>query len=353
MPAVKRAERNLNVELLRIIAMLLIVLGHCIGHNHLAETFGGGVRYVLKFIQIVSLPATNCFVLVTGYYQSQSNFKFRKLLLLWLQLLFYSIVLYGICVGFLGEPFRPIELLKALLPVSGNQYWFLRVFLGLYVLSPFLNGLAKTLEQKQFQKLLVINFVLFSLWRTFIPFAVTLNSEGGNSLIWFVVLYLTGAYLAQYPPQLSRRSIAMALLGFIGIAFTGWLALDLFSNRLGLNGKGTSLLTEFTAFPIYGSAICALLLVAKAGESSASNLIRHLITTISSSMLGIYMLHENSHVKQVLWPWLNLPGLTTARLLPTILVATILIFIAGVVVDQLTWQMLARGAKKVFVLINR
>ena len=138
----------------------------------------------------------------------------------------------------------------------------------------------------------------------------------------------------------------MALLGFIGIAFTGWLGLDFISNRLGLNGKGTSLLTEFTAFPIYGSAICALLLAAKAGESSASNLIRHLITTISSSMLGIYMLHENSHVKQVLWPWLNLPGLTPAKLLPTIFIATILIFIAGVVVDQLTWQMLARGGKK-------
>ena len=330
-----KALRNLNVELLRILAMLLIVLGHCIGHNHLAETFGGGIRYILKFIQIVTFPATNCFVLITGYYQSRANFKFRKLLLLWLQLLFYSIVLYGICVGFLGEPFRPIELLKALLPVSGNQYWFLRVFLGLYVLSPFLNGLAKTLEQKQFQKLLVINFILFSLWRTFIPFSATLLADGGNSIIWFMALYLTGAYLAKYPPEVSRRSICLALLGFIAIAFTGWLVLDIISNRLGLNGKGTSLLTEFTAFPIYGSAICALLLAVKAGASSANSNVRCLVTTISSSVLGVYMLHENIYVKRLLWPWLNLPGLTTPRLLPTILVATILIFIVGVVVDQL------------------
>ncbi len=330
--------RNLNVEALRILAMLLIVLGHCIGHNHLVEEYGGLVRYILKFIQIVTLPATNCFVLVTGYYQSQTSFKPRKLFLLWLQVFFFSALLFLISLACWKTVFRPAECIKALLPISGNQYWFLRVFLGLYLLSPFLNELVKALPQKEFQLFLLTNFILFSLWRSFLPFAITLNSEGGNSIIWFLVLYMTGAYLAKFPVPFSARQIRWALAGLLFFAFGTWIVFDKLSNRLGLNGKGTSLFTEFTAFPIYGIAICTLLLAVNHKSFFNNERARRIVNTFAASVLGVYMLHENIYVKRVLWPYMDLPSISARLLLPTLLLATCLIFVGCVIIDQLTWQ---------------
>ena len=336
-------KRNLNVEALRILAMLLIVLGHCIGHNHLVEyTRPSAWSYLIKFFQIITFPATNIFVLITGYYQSQTTFKIRKVLLLWLQIFFYSSILYLVSIISGRTALHPTECLKALLPISGNQYWFLRVFLGLYLLSPFLNELVKTLPQRKFQLLLLTNFILFSLWRSFLPFATTLNFEGGNSIIWFVVLYLTGAYLAKFPVSFSARQIRWALLGLTAFAYGTWVALNGISCHLGLNGKGASLFTEFTAFPIYGIAICALLLATTRKGSFTNERVRRMVTTCASSVLGVYMLHENIYVKRVLWPALDLPSIPAGLLLPALLLTTCLIFIGCVFIDQLTWQLVSR-----------
>ncbi len=341
-----KAPRNLNVEVLRILAMFLIVLGHSITHSHLMAHFSGGTHWLIQFISVVSSPATDCFVLITGYFQSRTSFKMQKCLWLWLQVFFYSVFFYIVFIVCGRIAFRPNDCMKVLLPISSNQYWFLRVFIGLYILSPFLNRLVDALEKAEFQRLLLLNLVLFSLWRSFIPFATTLNNEGGNSIIWFVVLYLTGAYLAKYPVKISRRWISTMLVIFILFAWGSIITISLASKHLGFGGKGASLFSEFTSFPIYGSAVCLLLLVVKQQACIHDGILRRMLFMISSSTLSVYLIHEHPLVRRFLWEKLNLPSISMYMIIPAIVGMSIVIFIVCVIIDQLTWQPFSKLVKR-------
>ena len=56
------------------------------------------------------------------------------------------------------------SLIAAVFPVLSCEYWFVTMYVGMIVLSPFLNKLLTGLTQRQFRLLLGILFVLFSLW---------------------------------------------------------------------------------------------------------------------------------------------------------------------------------------------
>ena len=66
-----------------------------------------------------------------------------------------------------------------------------------------------------------------------IPGIALFNSEAGNGILWFMMLYSTGAYFSKYPPRYSaRRYIIMAFICFMvaflskeGISWLSFLAL--------------------------------------------------------------------------------------------------------------------------------
>lgn len=255
-------EKYTSIELLRIIAMVMIIIGHLIGHTHILNILPKNSlnHYVISALQVMCYPATNLFVLISGYLLCDKRFKIKRIITIWLQVFLYSIV--GYVVGLIiFKEFSLSSLIKAILPISGDQYWFARVYFGLYFFMPFLNLLIAQMEKKQHELLLVICVVVFSLWRSFIPFAVTLNSEGGNGILWFFTLYFFGAYIRKYGCSVKQYNIHPIFFSFLFVvfAYASRIGIGVVSNRLGIGDKGTSLFTEFTAFPILFAAVSILI----------------------------------------------------------------------------------------------
>ena len=55
------------------------------------------------------------------------------------------------------------EFIKAVFPVKGNAYWFATMYIGLYLLHPYLNRMIIGLEQADARKLLYCLIFLFSI----------------------------------------------------------------------------------------------------------------------------------------------------------------------------------------------
>ena len=73
-------ERNSSYELMRIVSMFLIVLYHIIMHGKVLENCQNeGLKIIFEFIEFVTLVHVNSFILVTGYFQAESNFKQSKI----------------------------------------------------------------------------------------------------------------------------------------------------------------------------------------------------------------------------------------------------------------------------------
>lgn len=81
-----KTTRSSNFELLRIICMLFIVLGHLImAHNDV----GVGEYMVSHIIRPFSVVAVNIFVMISGYFGIK--FKLERLIKLCTQTWFYSV----------------------------------------------------------------------------------------------------------------------------------------------------------------------------------------------------------------------------------------------------------------------
>jgi len=89
----KKAPRQSNLELLRIISMLLILMHHYSVHGGF-NLSNVPLTFNVFLVQLLSLGGkigVNIFMLITGYFMVNSKFNFKKLLRLGLQVLFYSV----------------------------------------------------------------------------------------------------------------------------------------------------------------------------------------------------------------------------------------------------------------------
>lgn len=83
-------KRNSNIELLRILSMIMIILGHCniygnydiANMNHFFNKFVIGNTYLGNLGVII-------FVITTGYFMIQKEIRTKKVILFELQVLFY------------------------------------------------------------------------------------------------------------------------------------------------------------------------------------------------------------------------------------------------------------------------
>ena len=94
--------------------------------------------------------------------------------------------------------------LKAILPIKGDAYWFATVYIGLYLLHPYLNRMIVGLKKPEAHKLIGILIALFSVY-SFAGDVYKVHSGAG--VLWFIVLYLIGAYIKLFGMTRKRRYI--------------------------------------------------------------------------------------------------------------------------------------------------
>ena len=136
--------RNSNIELLRIVCMLMVVVLHF--NNNGANTGIVNMPAVLTgrltwgfLVESLCLVAVNCFVLISGYFAIK--LKVRSLLKFYLQCFFIGLVSYlvyvGLCDDFGVDSVFTVQIMaERLLAFTHNGWWFVVSYVGLMLLSP-------------------------------------------------------------------------------------------------------------------------------------------------------------------------------------------------------------------------
>ena len=194
------------------------------------------------------------------------------------------------------------------------------------------------MSKLQFQILLMFLLAAFSIWPSLIPFATTWNSEMGNGLLWFVVLFFIGAYIKLHvknsstPSRYFLLSTALTLLTIFG-----YNAIYFVSKKVGLGGKGTWIVTNFTAINMTGIAVF-LFLAFVAKKNDCKETFSAFVLLLSSSTFSVYLIHENFYDRRWMWKSLNLLQYSDKWWLPIVCIAiSIVIFLLSVIVDKLSW----------------
>ena len=144
--------RQSNFEILRIVAMFMIVITHIINHGQVMQNSNREVlSLIFDFIFDIVIVHVNSYVLLTGYYQSKSEFKMSRLMQNINTVWFYRAAMLIFLV--LINAWHPthVEIFRHTFPLDLGFYWFIDVYIILYCISPFLNKLLEKLDKKNYQ----------------------------------------------------------------------------------------------------------------------------------------------------------------------------------------------------------
>lgn len=305
-------ERNSNFELMRIISMLFIVLCHIIIHGHIIENcLNQSLKFIFEAIEFFIVIHVNSYVLTTGYFQSKSEFKQSKLWSIITSSLFYRIVIVILLTSLGLLSLTKTQLMRELFILNIDHYWFLKFYFFLYIISPILNKLIKSVDKKGLQKIILILFIVFSV----IPF-ITGNKayhNNGFSLINFIILYFIGAYLRKYPiknsflfknysKNLYRTILVILFLSFFLINFALHNTLTL------LSSSGSVFYELFGQIDCisYSNPIVILQSISYLLFFETLDIKSKFINNVSKTTLGVYMIHDNEYMRLHLYKWLNI-----------------------------------------------
>ena len=95
-------KRQANFELLRIVAMFMIITLHYLVKGSVAVPFAesdSGVNYFAWLIEAFCIVAVNCYVLISGYFMVESVWKPGRVVSLLCQVLFYALLIPCVMIG--------------------------------------------------------------------------------------------------------------------------------------------------------------------------------------------------------------------------------------------------------------
>lgn len=288
-------ERQSNLEFLRIISMLLIVAHHYsihgkFGFETTSITFN---RLWVQFISVGGKLGVDVFILITGYFMLDAQFKWKKILNIWMQVCFYSILCFTAFHILNPSEFTITTFIKAVFPVIFSQYWFATSYIGLLLLAPFVNVVVNSMSRHQYVKLLSVLFVIWSVIPT-----LTTGSIGYSDLGFFLFLYLVAAYIRKYPHNFTESfkfsrnaSIVLFVISIVMVVL-----MDILGLKYSVFGKYATYFSGANRIPTVLFAIALF------------NLFRNInlpynkgINYLAGSMFGVYLLHDNKYVRLILW----------------------------------------------------
>ena len=310
------SKRASNFELMRIISMIFIVIGHTLSWGGITSRTSGATQLLIYFIYALIVVHVNSFILLTGYYQYKQEFRVSKVTNLIILMLSYRFILYTLSIILGWQPFNGIySYIFNILPISNFSYWFLNIYIILYLLSPFLNKLISCIHKREYEILLLILFVTCSIMPR-----ITLNSFidncDGYSLIQFIFMYLIGAYLNKHgisnkiiifrktikiPRKTIKFLIVYLLLGTIKflLNYTGY-KWYFYSNNHFLNMAGKYLSYSFDKL-LYDDPLIILQSVAYFLFFERINIKSKIINLLAKSTNEIYLFHMNINIRTNLY----------------------------------------------------
>lgn len=284
--------RNSNIELVRIISMIMIITSHYTVHNGIDNSTLplGFNRFLLEFSTLGNIGVI-LFILITGYFlgQSKKPLQMSKLARLVLQVIFYSASIYLIFCAFGLTEFSLGGVVKAFMPITFKEYWFATAYVVLYIFHPFINKMLNNLTRKEELALIVTGLTLFSLIHTF-----TTMDFYGNEVIQFILFYIIGDYLGRYKDNLfsERKWRLIGLFGSLVLIALSIVVLDLIGTKIPVAGSHSIYLLNRTS-PL------SILFAVSLFSIFANKVPKHssLINAVAPFMFGVYLIHDNSYVR--------------------------------------------------------
>lgn len=295
-------NRNSAFELLRIIAMFMIVWGHCMlttAQNR--EPYLGTLDNIGWFVGAFTVCAVNLFFLLTGYFTNSKNFRVNRVILVWIKTIFYSIGIYLI-VSLLNGTFAWKEFITFCFPIFMKKYWYMQTYIVLALLSPYIAYTLERLDKKKHTVLVAIMLLFFCLHETFIKVSMTLDQTQGYGIIWACTMLIVGNWLKHYGSDYVDKipavcwEIAYGIVSLL-IFLSNYLIVK-FDIASGITSRGN--FYAYNSLTVFIQSLCLFCFFIKLSEKWGG-LRKKWINILGKNTLAVYLISSHPLLLSPLW----------------------------------------------------
>lgn len=229
-----KPERIINADVIRIIAMLMIIVMHTFYNFTLRpDFFSTPIYFLLEPIAVVSNTGVLLFFILSGYLvigkkrSIKENFK-KTIIKLGIPFLFFALInlfisLQQIFTAHLGFDYFITDLLKQILKFPNSSLWFLIVLMSLYVLNPIWELVFASNETKKQAMYLLKSAFIFTFLITLAEYLTGHNQTASpifnNFTAWtgYACYYLYGAAAKRswVPFKNQKINLSLIVVGFL------------------------------------------------------------------------------------------------------------------------------------------
>ncbi len=307
-------KRNSNIEMLRIICMICIIIHHSFVHSGITVYYDNILIEIIKALGPIS---NNIFILITGYYMVNYKTKKFNIIKLVLETIFYSYSILIINVLILKKV-NSYMIIKSIFPILTNSEWFITGYLLLYLSITIINRLLENINEKEHKKIIIFGIIVFSI----LPTIELLNSYF-SIYIWFIFLYIVGAFIGKYKEkynELIKKGWIVFLLSIINLVFIINQNKEDLIVGLGMNNIAN-----------FGVSLSVFMIFINKKQFCNDS-----INYIAASVLGVYLIHDNFILRDIIWNKVKLLELyNTSNFWIYEICIVCLIFIVCILIDKL------------------
>lgn len=225
----KFKQRNPAIDIIRCFAFFFVVSVHFFLNNgYYNEIVSGPRMFIMTVMRSFFMICVPLFMVLSGYLMCNKviNKSFYKKLIYTVSIYILSslcCVLYKILI--LKQEFTAGTFIKGFFNYSNAPYsWYVEMYIGLFLLCPFLNLVYNNLKGKKEKQLLLFTFLLLTaipqVINIFIPnidwfLTPTTSSDYFKILptywvsIYPITYYFIGCYLKEFKLKISCKVIAL------------------------------------------------------------------------------------------------------------------------------------------------
>ena len=300
----KRNSRNPGIDLIRLIGMYGIIINHILYHHGGIMKFSKYSKY-LKILHISSFWHNNAFILISGIVGYKSN-KYSNLLYLWIEVFFYSTGIHLYFSFFQKNSIISSNISNDCFPIIFCRYWFFTSYFGMYLFLPVINKGISILNKHEFASVIFSTNILFVIWKDLKnPNLDLFAMHSGNSTLWFLTHYLTGAFIGKYEIiYFGYKKYIFCIICLVLYFFLCYIYFKVYNNELYLGNSFLSktilsLLKQMLNEKYDGIlkillsiSVCLFFL-----QISYNKYISKITSFFGPLVFGIYLIHENKLIK--------------------------------------------------------
>ena len=208
-------ERNYSLDIIRIVATFFVVAVHFFLHTGFySQPVDGKRMFLMVGMRTLFMACIPLFLMLTGYLMNK-----KKLSLKYFKGIVKTLSIYILaslsCMIFkniyLDHPLTLKHIIKSLVTFQGANYsWYIELYIGLFIIIPFLNLIYNGLETKKQKQISLLGLILIVT----VPPMIQKTSAGIESLanigiptwtyLYPIMYYFIGAYICEYKPQMKK-----------------------------------------------------------------------------------------------------------------------------------------------------